>query len=102
MCIGFPTQIDFFSVQSRPTPLTQPIRPQAAADRLGASNTATITHGRHQGEEASFPAFPAEEMLEVEARPVSEAAATPTGEASLAEAGGGPGAAGRLRSPGSC
>ena len=38
-------------------------------------------------------------MLEVEATPASEAAATPTGEASLAEAGGGPGAAGRQRSP---
>ncbi len=80
----------------------QPTLHQVAADRLVDSSTATISYGCHQGEEASFPAFPAEEMLEVEATPVSEAAATPTGEASLAEAGGGPGAAGRLRSPGSC
>ncbi len=86
---------------SRPTHPTQPIRPQAAADRLGDSSTATTTHGRHQVEEASFPAPTAEEMLEAEATPVSEAAATPPGEASLAEAGGGPGAAGRLCSPGS-
>jgi hypothetical protein len=38
-------------------------------------------------------------MLEVVATPVSEAAATTTGEVSLAEAGGGLGAAGRPRSP---
>jgi hypothetical protein len=67
----------------------------------GASRTATITHGRLQGEEVSFLAFPAEGMQEGEAMAESEAAATTTGEASLAEAGGGPGAAGRSRSPGS-
>jgi hypothetical protein len=66
------------------------------------SSTATITHGRHQGEEDPPAAFLAEGMLETEATPASEAAATLTGEASLAEAGGGPGAAGRPRSPGSC
>ncbi len=38
-------------------------------------------------------------MPEVVVTPVSEAAATTIGEASLAEAGGGPGAAGRQRSP---
>ncbi len=41
-----------------------------------------------------------EGMQEGEAMPESEAAATTTGEDSLEEAGGGPGAAGRSPSPG--
>jgi hypothetical protein len=69
-----------------------------AAGRLGAPTTTAISHGRLQGEEASFPV---EGKLEAEATPESEDAATFTGVVSLGEAGGGPGAAGRSFPPGS-
>ncbi len=81
-----------------PSPQTQPTWHQAAAGRLGAPTTTAISHGRLQGEEASFPA---EGKLEAEATPESEDAATFTGVVSLGEAGGGLGAAGRSFPPGS-
>ncbi len=84
---------------SRPIHLTQPTQPtrlQEAAGQLGASTT--TSRGRLQGGEASIPV---EGMQEGGAMPESEAAATTTGEDSLEEAGGGPGAAGRSPSPGS-
>ncbi|MFO0005678.1 MAG: hypothetical protein ACK559_31585, partial [bacterium] len=77
----------------RQAPPGQPILPQVAAGQPGATSTATPTHGRRPGEAATSPAPLEEGKLEVVATPVSEAAATTTGEVSLAEAGGGPGAA---------
>jgi hypothetical protein len=68
------------------------------AGLLGVSRAATTARGCPQGEEGSIPA---EGMQEDEAMPESEAAATTTGEVSLAEAGGDLGAAGRSRPTGS-